>query len=223
MRFHEQLNISKWRSLPVVLFANIPTRRGINLVHESREFQSQDSFLLYDIDSNSLLSQTVVRLPICTACRSSKRHLATRARLPFRPCSVWSVRITVHRPPLRPTEKASWTFSPWRPAGSLMPHARTFPRFRSRRGSILLVSSAAIIPGAFPLHGAEVSFCLVLGISHVYRLLGRPRVFDNSVFFATNLKPLIAQSDVWCTCARSLTRARRCKVKIYSSYGNVFP
>jgi len=35
MRFHEQLNISKWRSLPVVLFANIPTRRGINLVHGS--------------------------------------------------------------------------------------------------------------------------------------------------------------------------------------------
>jgi hypothetical protein len=38
MRFHEQLNISKWRSLPVVLFSNIPTRRGINLVHGSREF-----------------------------------------------------------------------------------------------------------------------------------------------------------------------------------------
>jgi len=35
MRFHEQLNISKYRSLPVVLFANTPRQHGINLVHGS--------------------------------------------------------------------------------------------------------------------------------------------------------------------------------------------
>jgi len=35
MRFREQLNISKWKSLPVVLFANIPTERSLTLVHGS--------------------------------------------------------------------------------------------------------------------------------------------------------------------------------------------
>jgi hypothetical protein len=43
MRFHEQLNISKYRSLPVVLFANTPRQHGINLVHGSRE-SAQDQY-----------------------------------------------------------------------------------------------------------------------------------------------------------------------------------
>ncbi|KAH9057172.1 hypothetical protein EDB87DRAFT_1129552 [Lactarius vividus] len=33
VRFHEQMIRSKWRSLPVVLFANIPPRRGVKQVH----------------------------------------------------------------------------------------------------------------------------------------------------------------------------------------------
>ncbi|KAI9450841.1 hypothetical protein BJY52DRAFT_155754 [Lactarius psammicola] len=33
VRFHEQMIRSKWRSLPVVLFANIPPKRGVKQVH----------------------------------------------------------------------------------------------------------------------------------------------------------------------------------------------
>jgi len=33
VRFHEQMVRSKWRSLPMVLFANIPPRRGVKQVH----------------------------------------------------------------------------------------------------------------------------------------------------------------------------------------------
>jgi hypothetical protein len=67
-----------------------------------------------------------------------------------------------------------------------MPHARTCPRCRSRRGHPALTPSAAIVPEAFPLHGAAVSFGLVLGISHVSRLLAWPRLSVNS--FITNPK-----------------------------------
>jgi len=33
VRFHEQMIRSKWRSLPMVLFANIPPKRGVKQVH----------------------------------------------------------------------------------------------------------------------------------------------------------------------------------------------
>lgn len=35
VRFHEQMIKSKWRALPVVLFANIPLKRGVKQVHGS--------------------------------------------------------------------------------------------------------------------------------------------------------------------------------------------
>jgi len=33
VRFHEQIIRSKWKSLPVVIFANIPPKRGVKQVH----------------------------------------------------------------------------------------------------------------------------------------------------------------------------------------------
>ena len=109
-RFHEQLNISKWKSLPVVLFANVPTQRSLTLVHGSREFTPNYDDVMEGLTPD-LLSQTAALLPICMVSRSLKHYLVARAQLHFQLCSVSSVNITAHRPP-HPTEKASWISSP---------------------------------------------------------------------------------------------------------------
>jgi len=60
-------------------------------------------------------------------------------------------------------------------------HARTCPRCPPRHVNTLLASSAANFLGASLLHGAAVSFCLVLGVFHAYCPLGWPRNFANSL------------------------------------------
>ena len=116
------------------------------------------------------------------ASRSSKHYPVARTRLHFQLCSVSSVNITAHRPP-RPTEKASWISSQSRPPGCLMWHARTCPRCPSRHMNTLprVACGVATLLGAFLLHGAAVSFCLVLGVSHAYCPLGWPRNFANNL------------------------------------------
>lgn len=71
VRFHEQMMRSKWRSLPTVLFANIPPRRGVMQVHGSNGQSFADAHAIPFIET---LPGRPSLAPFTVLVNSVRRH-----------------------------------------------------------------------------------------------------------------------------------------------------